>query len=69
VQRIVGGIEIEIELLRRLLMRLQEQIDKPLLHRPALVADLVIARWLRLLSASRGSDTQLASPLYIITRA
>ena len=44
VQRIVGGVEIEDDLLRRSLVRLQEQIDEQRLDRRRVMADLVIAR-------------------------
>src|SRR6185437_13583864 len=43
VQRIIGRIEIEDDLARRLLMRLQEQLDQQPLDRNRIVADLVIA--------------------------
>ena len=43
VQRVVGGVEIEDDLLRRAAMGLNEQVDQqPLDHRP-IVADLVVA--------------------------
>ena len=42
-QRVVGGVEIEDDLLRRAAMRLKEQVDQqPLDHRP-IVADLMVA--------------------------
>jgi len=47
VQGIVGGVEIEDDLLRRTGMRLQEQIDQQPFDRRRIMADLVIARWLR----------------------
>jgi hypothetical protein len=47
VQGIVGGIEIENDLLRRMLVRLHEQIDKQRLDPGAVPSDPVIARQLR----------------------
>ena len=47
-QRIVGRIEIVDDLSRRLLMRLDEQIDQQPINRRRIVGDLVIARRLRL---------------------
>jgi hypothetical protein len=47
VQRVVGRVEIEGDLLGRLGMRLQEQIDEQPLDRRPVVADLVIARGFR----------------------
>jgi hypothetical protein len=47
VQRVVGGVEIEDDLLGRLLVRLQEQIDKQRLDLGAIPGDPVIARQLR----------------------
>ena len=44
VQRIVGGVEIEDNLLGRRAMRLQEQFDKQRLDRRRVMADLMIAR-------------------------
>ena len=44
VQRIVGGIEIEDDLLGRLLMGIEEEIDEQCLDRGWAVADLVITR-------------------------
>ncbi len=44
VQRIVGGIEIEDDLLGRPRVRLQEQVDEQRSRSPPVVADLVIAR-------------------------
>jgi hypothetical protein len=44
VQRIVGRVEVEDDLLGRLGMGLQEQIDEQPLDRGGIVADLVIAR-------------------------
>ena len=55
VQRIVGGIQIENDLLGGAMMRVQEHIDKQLLDRRRIVADLVIARRLARLSSSRFS--------------
>jgi hypothetical protein len=43
VQRIVGGIEIEDDLARRLAVRIEEQGDEQRLDGTRLVADLVIA--------------------------
>ena len=45
--RIVGGVEIEHDLLGRRGMRLQEQLDQKPLDRRRVVADLVVARRLR----------------------
>src|SRR5271163_1070544 len=47
VQRVVGGIEVEDDLLRRMLVRLHEQIDKQRLDPGAVPGDPVIARQLR----------------------
>ena len=55
VQRIVGGIQIEDDLLRSLPMRLQEQVDEQRLDRRRVVAHLVIPRRLGRLSSSRFS--------------
>lgn len=46
VHRIVGGVEIEHNLARRLGVDVEKQIDKQLLDRRAVMADLVIARLL-----------------------
>ena len=43
-QRIVGGIEVEDDLLRRLLVGVEEEIDEQAFDRRRVVADLVIAR-------------------------
>ena len=43
VQRVVGGVEIEDDLLRRAAMGLEEQIDQQPLDHRRIVADLVIA--------------------------
>ncbi len=43
VHRIIGGIEIEDDLLRRSLVRLQEQVDQQALDGHRIMADLVIA--------------------------
>ena len=43
VQRVVGGVEIENDLLGRAAMRLQEQVDQQRLDHRLVVADLVIA--------------------------
>ncbi len=48
VQRIIRRIEVENDLLRRPLMRLQEQIDEQLSDRHRIVADPVITRRLEL---------------------
>src|SRR5439155_22795146 len=48
VQRIIGRIKIEDDLLRRSHMRLQEQIDWKSLYRYRIVTDLVVARRLQL---------------------
>src|SRR5215207_1141261 len=42
--RVVGGVEIENDLLGRALVRLQEQVDEQSFDRCAVVGDLVIAR-------------------------
>ncbi len=42
VQRIVGGVEIEDDLLRRALVSLEKQINQQRFHRRAVVTDLVI---------------------------
>src|SRR5437762_9819799 len=47
VQRVIGRIEIEDDLLWRMLVRLQEQIDKQRLDPGAVPGDPVIARQLR----------------------
>jgi hypothetical protein len=47
VQRIVGGVEIEDDLLGRVLVRLQKQIDKQPLDLCPVPGDAVIARQLR----------------------
>lgn len=47
-QRIIRGIEVERDLAGRRAMRLDEQIDEQFVHRRRIVADLVVARWLRL---------------------
>ena len=44
VQRVVGGVEIEDDLLRRSLVRLQEQRHRQRLDRRRVIGDLVIAR-------------------------
>lgn len=44
VDRIVSCIEVEHDLLRRALVRLQEEIDEQRLDRRRIVADLVVAR-------------------------
>jgi len=48
VQRIIRRIEVENDLFRRALMRIQEQLDQESLDRYRIVADLVIARRLKL---------------------
>ena len=48
VQGIVGGVEIEDDFLRRALVRLEEEIDEQRFDGGGIVADLVIARRLRL---------------------
>ena len=45
---IVGGVEVEDDLARRAIMRLQEQIDHQPLDGDRIVTDLVIARRLQL---------------------
>ena len=47
VQRILGGVEIEDDLLRRFGVGLQEQTNEQLLNGGRIMADLVIARGLR----------------------
>ncbi len=47
VQRVIGGIEIEDDLVWRVLVRLHEQIDKQRLDPGAVPGDAVIARQLR----------------------
>jgi hypothetical protein len=47
VQRVVGGVEIEDDLLRPVLVRFQEQIDKQPLDPRPIPGDPVIARQLR----------------------
>jgi hypothetical protein len=42
-QRVVSGVEIEDDLLRRVAMRLHEQVDQQALDHRRIVADLVIA--------------------------
>ena len=44
VQRIIGGIQIENDLGRRLLVGVHEQVDEQSFDRPRVVADLVVAR-------------------------
>jgi hypothetical protein len=44
VNEIVGSVEIEPDLLGRLAVRLQEEVDQRLLDRRRVVADLVVAR-------------------------
>jgi hypothetical protein len=44
VQRIVGRIEVENDLPRGALLRLQKQADQKILDRHRIVADLVVAR-------------------------
>ena len=44
VQRIVGRVEIEHDLARRFLMRVEKQVDEQPLDRRRVMADLVIAR-------------------------
>ncbi len=44
VQRIVGGIQVEHDLLGRLPMRLHEQVDEQALDGAGIMADLVVAR-------------------------
>ena len=43
VQRVVGGVEVEDDLLRRAAMRLHEKVDRQPLDHRRIVADLVIA--------------------------
>src|SRR5438105_14870196 len=47
VQRVVGGVEVEGDLRRWRRMGLEKQLDKQLLDRRRVIADLVIARRLR----------------------
>ena len=47
VQRIIGGVEIEDDLFRRLFMRLNEQIHQQLFDGRRIMSNLVIARRLR----------------------
>ena len=47
VQRIIGGVEVENDLLRRLLVRLQEQIDKQGFDLGAVPGNPVVTRQLR----------------------
>jgi hypothetical protein len=44
VDRIIGGIEVEYDLLRRTAVRIEKQIDKQRLDGGGIVTDLVIAR-------------------------
>jgi len=44
VQRVVGCVEVEHDLARRFVMRVEKQVDQQLLDRRRVVADLVIAR-------------------------
>lgn len=44
VQRVVGGVEVEHDLLRRPRMRRKEQLDEPPLDRRRIMADPEIAR-------------------------
>ena len=54
VQRIVGGIEVEDDLLRCLLVGVEEEIDEQAFDRRRVVADLVVAgRRFGRLSSSR----------------
>ena len=46
VQRIIRGIEVEDDLPGRRLVRLEEEVDEQPFDRRAVMADLVIARWL-----------------------
>ncbi len=55
VQRVIGGIEIKDDLLWRLVVRIQEQIDKQPLDRRGIGADPGIARGFRLAQLSRFS--------------
>src|SRR6185369_12433790 len=48
VQRIVGGVEVEDDLLRGAAMCVEKQIDEQRLDAGAVVTDPVIPRWLRL---------------------
>jgi hypothetical protein len=43
VQRIVGGVEVEHDLSRRLAMRIEEHVDEHVLQCLGIAADLVIA--------------------------
>jgi len=52
-QRIVGRIEVKNDLPRCALMRLQKQVDQKRLDGRRIVADLVVARRLHLLSSNR----------------
>lgn len=45
VDRVVGAIEVESDLPRRHLVRLEEEVHEQALDRPAVVADLVVAAW------------------------
>lgn len=45
VQRVVGGIEVKDDLLRRPLVRFQEQRHRQRLDRRRVIGDLVVARW------------------------
>jgi hypothetical protein len=47
VQRVVGGVEIESDLLRRRRMGIEKQVDKQPLDRRRVIADLVVAGRLR----------------------
>ena len=44
VQRVIGGVEIEDDLLGRRRVRFEEQVDEQAFDRRAVVADLVVAR-------------------------
>jgi hypothetical protein len=47
-QRIVGGVEVEGDLWRRCRMGIEKQIDKQGFDQRPVIADLVVARGLRL---------------------
>jgi hypothetical protein len=57
VQRVIGGVEIEDDLLGRRRVRFEEQVDEQAFDRRAVVADLVVARRLggRVLETVQGA--------------
>ena len=69
VQRIVGGIQVEDDLLRRVLVRFQKQIDKQRLNLAAVPSDPAIASRLNAAQLDRLSVLFPASGAQSLRRA